>query len=321
VVPVVERAAGTSSEDLSEILAALSEVVSSPEVAGAGPRDTLADLGVDSLGLIQFVAALEHRLGIRFSHSELESLGTATLREMAQLVSAARSVGDSGGVRADATRSGARPPEPRLGITVRGFREADRGTLRRICIEESNLGTLNNLSPVFFLDQYCDDDPSSCFVAEFDGEVVGYCVGTLDTDRLRRGYATYMMRRAREILGSYRRAWPGLSWREHRWLWRQLLLERSPSRHSAYIVRQLGQLFGKTYAHFQLDQGKAPAGTVFALAHAWLEHLRSHGIQGAMLASVPGGPPAVDMWKRLGFAPLEVTQPNGSRVTWLLAIL
>ena len=89
----------------------------------------------------------------------------------------------------------------------------------------------------------------------------------------------------------------------------------------AFIVRQVGERFGKTYVHFQLDRAKAPAGTVFALARAWLEHLRSHGVQGAMLLSVPGGPAAVEMWKRLGFAPLEITRPNGSRVTWLLAIL
>jgi hypothetical protein len=89
----------------------------------------------------------------------------------------------------------------------------------------------------------------------------------------------------------------------------------------AFIVRQVGELFGKTYVHFQLDRAKAPAGTVFALARAWLEHLRSHGVHGAILLSVPGGPAAVEMWKRLGFAPLEITPPNGGRVTWLLAIL
>ena len=318
----MEAAARTSLEYLSEVLAALSEVDPSPEIAAADALDTLADLGVDSLGLIQFVAALERRFGIRLSHDDLESLGTATPREVAQLMRAATSARDAGAVRADATRPEARPGEPRLSITVRGYREADRGALSRICIEESNLGTLKKLAPVFFLDPYCDDDPSSCFVAELEGEVVGYWVGTLDVDKLRRGFPAYLMRRSREILGRYGRAWRGLSWREHRWFWRQVLLERFPGRRRlAFIVRQVGELFGRTYVHFQLDRAKAPAGTVFALARAWLEHLRSHGVQGAMLLSVPGGPAAVEMWKRLGFAPLEITRPNGSRVTWLLAIL
>jgi len=318
MVVIADRAAGTSSEDLSAILAVLSEVVSSPAITAAEPLDTLTDLGVDSLGLIQFVAALEQRFGIQFSHSDLESFGTATLREVARLVNG---MSESGGGRAEATRAEVSAPEPGRSLTVRGYREADRAALRRICIEASSLGTLGSLAPVFFLDQYCDDDPSSCFVAEFDGEVVGYWVGTRDVVRLRRGVLAYMLRRVREILGTYRRAWPGLSWAEHKWFWQQVLRERTPSRHSALIARQVGELFARTYLHFQLDPTKAPAGTVFALGHAWLEHLRSHGIQGAVLPSVPGGPRAMDMWKRLGFAPLGITLPNGSRVTWLLAIL
>ena len=315
---IANRAAGTPSEDLSAILAVLSEVVSSPDITAAEPLDTLTDLGVDSLGLIQFVAALEQRFGIQFSPADLESFGTTPLREIARLVSG---TSESGGGGADATGPEVGAPEPGRRLTVRGYREADRATLRRICIEASSLGTLGSLAPVFFLDQYCDDNPSSCFVAEFDGEVVGYWVGTLDVARLRRGVLAYMVRRFRDILGTYRRASPGLSWAEHKWFWRQVLRERTPSRHSVLIAHQVGELFSRTYLHFQLDPTKAPAGTIFALGHAWLEHLRSHGIQGAVLPSVPGGPPAMDMWKRLGFAPLEITLPNGSRITWLLAIL
>src|SRR5256712_10102599 len=205
---------------------------------------------------------------------------------------------------------------------IRPSRFARRGALSRICIEESNLGTLKDLAPVFFLDPYCDDDPSSCFVAELEGEVVGYWVGTLDVDKLRRGFPAYLMRRSREILGRYGRAWRGLSWREHRWFWRQVLLERFPGRRRlAFIVRQVGELFGKTYVHFQLDRAKAPAGTVFALARAWLQHLRPHGVQGAMLPSVPGGPAAGRTWERLGFAPLQITPPNGSPRTPVLVML
>jgi acyl carrier protein len=318
MVAVADRAVGRSSEDLSAILAVLSAVVTSPAIIAAQPLDTLTDLGVDSLGLIQFVAALEQRFGIRFAEDDLESFGTATLSEVARLVSGKS---EAGGGRAETTLPEVSAPEPGRRLTVRGYREADRAALRRICIEASSLGALGSLAPVFFLDQYCDDDPSSCFVAEFDGEVVGYWVGTRDVVRLRRGVLAHTMRRLGEILGTYRRAWPALSWAEHKWFWRQVLRERTPSRHSVLIARQLGELFARTDFHFQLEPTKAPAGTIFALAHAWLEHLRAHGLQGTVLPSVPGGPPAMDMWKRLGFTPLEVTLPNGSRLTWLLAIL
>jgi hypothetical protein len=60
---------------------------------------------------------------------------------------------------------------------------------------------------------------------------------------------------------------------------------------------------------------------VFSLARVWMDHLRSHGIRGALLPSVPGGPSTIEMWKRLGFAPVEVPHPDGARRTWLLAVL
>jgi hypothetical protein len=87
------------------------------------------------------------------------------------------------------------------------------------------------------------------------------------------------------------------------------------------MARLGGDLFGRTYVHFQVDRKSAPAGTVFALARAWLDYLRGRGVQGALLPSVPGGEAALEMWKRVGFAPVLVTTRAGEPATWLVAIL
>jgi hypothetical protein len=98
--------------------------------------------------------------------------------------------------------------------------------------------------------------------------------------------------------------------------------ERHPSRErTEFILRQVGELHGKTYVHFQIDKPKAPAGTVFTLARAWIDHLRARGVGGALLPSIPGGEAALPMWQRLGFLPVQVIDSDGVRQTWLVATL
>lgn len=303
-------------EDLAEVVAALAEVVSSPEVAACDPLDTLVDLGVDSLTMIQFVTALERRFAVRLADRDLEALGTATLRDVCRLVRAA-----AGPSRTPDGSPPAGDADRRPGVTVRGYREADRDVVRRICIEGSSWGTLRDLAPLFFLEQYLRD-PRSCFVAELEDQVVGYWVGTVDVGKLRRDFLRHIAGRAPAILGWYRSARPRLSRAERRRFWRQVLVERYPSRRrSAFILRQVGEVFGTTFVHFQVDRDRAPAGTVFSLARVWLEHLRSRGLRGALLPSVPGGASTLEMWKRLGFSPVEIPHPDGARRTWLLALL
>jgi acyl carrier protein len=304
----VGRAGEAVADEVAAVLAVVAEVVPSVDVATCDPLDTLADLGIDSLTLVTLVAALEARFTVRLANEDLEALGTATLRDVAGLLGRA-----AGGTRA--------PVECPGGPTVRPYRDADRTALRRICIEETSLGTFRELSPLFFLDQYCEADPASCLVAEADGAIVGYWVGTLDLARLQRQFPRHVARHAGDLFSWYRRAWPTLSPAEHRRFWRLVLVERQPSRARAALMARLGgDLFGRTYVHFQLDKKTAPAGTVFALARAWLDHLRSRGIRGGILPSVPGGDAALEMWKRIGFTPVPVVTPAGTPTTWLLAI-
>jgi acyl carrier protein len=307
----VGRADEGLAEDVSGVLDVLAGVVPSLDVAACDPRDTLTDLGVDSLTLVAFVAALETRFGVRLPNEELEALGTATLHDVARLVARA----------ADGSAMPAREEDP-AATTIRAFREADRPALRRICMDEASFGPFRELSPLFFLEQYCDADPGSCFVAEANGEIVGYWVGTLDVARLQRDFPRHMLRHAGEIARWYRRAWRRLSIAEHRRFWHLVLVDRQPPRtRTALMARLGGDMFGRTYPHFQVDRKRAPAGTVFALARAWLDHLRSRGVRGALLPSVPGGEAALEMWKRAGFTPVPGTTPAGDPGIWLLAVL
>ncbi len=313
----VANVAAPAVVDDSDVLAVLAGVASSLEISGCDPRDTLADLGIDSLTLVEFVAALERRFAVQLSNTELESLGTATVQDICRLVRRAAGPKDDAGAVAAESRI-----EPRSVITVRGYRATDDVVLRRICIEQSALGTFKELAPLFFLTQYCASDPASCFVAEHEGEIVGYWVGTLDVEVFRRGFLAHLVRHARDVLGWYHSAWSRLSLAEHRRFWRQILIERHPSRRrTAFILRQVGELYGKTYVHFQIDKPRAPAGTVFTLARAWIDHLRARRTGGALLPSVPGGDAALPMWERLGFLPVKVTRPDGVAQTWLVATL
>ena len=79
-------------------------------------------------------------------------------------------------------------------VIIRAYGPQDREAIRRINYETSFL----NKPHLFFDDRevvadaltryYTDFEPGSCFVAEAQGRVIGYIVGTLDLARMRRVY-------------------------------------------------------------------------------------------------------------------------------------
>ncbi len=79
-------------------------------------------------------------------------------------------------------------------VNIRPYRPQDREAIQRINYETSFL----HKPHLFFDDQevvadaltryYTDFEPASCFVAEAQGCVVGYIIGTLDLARMRRVY-------------------------------------------------------------------------------------------------------------------------------------
>lgn len=81
-----------------------------------------------------------------------------------------------------------------INVTIRAYSPQDRESIRRINYETSFVH-----KPHLFCDDrevvadaltryYTDFEPGSCFVAEAQGCVVGYIIGTLDLIRMRREY-------------------------------------------------------------------------------------------------------------------------------------
>ncbi len=86
-----------------------------------------------------------------------------------------------------------------LQIKIRTYQAADRAAIRRISYETSFLHR-----PHLFFDDpelvtdaltryYLDFEPESCFVAEAQGRVVGYIIGTLDMARMNYVYGVKIL--------------------------------------------------------------------------------------------------------------------------------
>ena len=84
-------------------------------------------------------------------------------------------------------------------ITVRPFLAPDRAAVRRICYETSFLE-----NPRLYTDDCdvvadvmtaysTDREPQACFVAVCDGQVVGYCVGVKDLNRMNQVFFKKML--------------------------------------------------------------------------------------------------------------------------------
>lgn len=79
------------------------------------------------------------------------------------------------------------------GVIVRPYRQSDRNELRRICADTGWLG--KPIDPVFqdrelFADfltsYYLNHEPDSCWVAEKDGRIIAYTMGSVRPDQYRR---------------------------------------------------------------------------------------------------------------------------------------
>lgn len=75
------------------------------------------------------------------------------------------------------------------GVTVRTYREQDRSGLRGVLARSGEgdpaaTSVFGEHDPAVWLDRYADGEPGSFFVAEQDGELLGYLTGCLDTSAL-----------------------------------------------------------------------------------------------------------------------------------------
>jgi len=173
-------------------------------------------------------------------------------------------------------------------IAVRAYRPADRAAVRRICADTACFG--RPIEPVFadrelfadaLLGGFTDYEPESCFVAEEEGQVVGYLAGVLDGRRARRVFARRVLPRlVRRVL--LRGHWLRPSF------WRLMLAAALVARPRSRAVAA-GLAGHPATLHLNLDERARGRGAGSALLAAFLDCARARGVRGIHVSVATDG--------------------------------
>jgi len=183
-------------------------------------------------------------------------------------------------------------------VIIRKYRASDRIHLRRISCETAFVGLARKA--IFTDDEvladaliacYTDFEPESCFVAEVDSRVVGYCVGSLNTSVMNR---------------ISRRLMPGIFWKA---LARGVFLRKENLTFFYYCARSAlkGELyapdFSKEYPatlHINIEDGYRKQGLGQKLIGAFIENAQAHKVPGVHFGAFSG--PGTNFFSKMGFA-------------------
>ena len=305
---------------------ALAEVVGEQELETAVAGDLVVDLGLDSIALIGFVLKIESELGQPLSGQQIAALRDTPVVELDELVASwamqrglpggsDRSDPEVGIVGADESpRPGVEPPPGAASpVTFRRFREPDRGEMAELCRRTCTHPWLRGMAHLLWLYQYLDHEPEACFVAETEGRVIAYWVGSSDEPALADRFREHVRRYQGEFVRLYAASLgKTLSPRRHFWFWRMIIGAAIRPRWAfrSYNRRdEIGPILSMTKVHFQVEQGRQSAGVVFELARAWLEYLATRGVDISCLPGFPGGEQneaeAAKYWRRIGYHPVR----------------
>ena len=202
-------------------------------------------------------------------------------------------------------------------VLVRGYEPRDRTAVRRICCDTADRG-----EPVerFFRDRelfadlltryYTDWEPEAVWVAEQDGQVVGYVTGCLDTARYRWRMArriipwTVLQGVCRGVLWSPE-AWRFLKAAVQTWRVGRLGLANSLEAYPAHL-------------HVNLRRGSRGHGVGRRLVERFIEQVAARGLPGLHAAVRDDNHSACHFFERLGFGILSrhrVVFPDGATLT------
>jgi ribosomal protein S18 acetylase RimI-like enzyme len=180
---------------------------------------------------------------------------------------------------------------------IRPYTPADRPAVRHICFETGYMGepvdwlygdreSFNDLITRYYTDQ----EPESIFLAERDGQVVGYLTGCVDSARTK-GVGAREMQRVLLHGGLVR---PGTA----RFLWRLLFdVLRDRDTPSEYLKDP------RYPAHLHVDllpEGRG-RGMGRRLMTAWLDRLRLLGVPGVHLGTFAENANAIGFFQTCGF--------------------
>jgi ribosomal protein S18 acetylase RimI-like enzyme len=192
----------------------------------------------------------------------------------------------------------------RAGVIIRKYRASDRAAVRSICYDTGLMG--DPIDPYFgclelfadyWMNYYTDYEPESAFIAEADGEVVGYLVGCKSTAIQQEAQNKRILPRIRRKLFSFGYKvdgrFFGFMYRYLRSMWRHEVVEEPVADYPAHL-------------HMNLKNGFRSQGIGSLLMRIFLEYLKSNGIGGIHLGTTSYNKLAVPFYRKWGFR--EVSQ-------------
>lgn len=192
------------------------------------------------------------------------------------------------------------PPE----TTIRPYEARDRTAVRRICCDTADRG--GPIESIFHDRElvadlvtryYTDYEPETSWVAESDGQVVGYLTGALDTTRQQRVMVRKILPAA--IASAIRR---GVFRRKETWRLAALMLRNA---FSFFSPRRLDLRRWPAHLHIDIQDGYRGARVGQRLMTEFENAVRRHGLPG-IHASVRGdNSKACAFFEKMGYIKLH----------------
>lgn len=186
--------------------------------------------------------------------------------------------------------------------TIRAFAPADRDRLHELFARagaDSASGELWGDAPserAVYLDPYLELEPESVFLAEIDGELVGYLTGCLDSSRLpsedqrlERAIVEHRLWRRPRAAAFFMRAATDLLW--------------AKVRREATVSGDFSDPRWPAHLHINVAPEARGTGAADGLMLSWFDRLDAAGSPGCHLQTLVENTRAVRFFERMGFAP------------------
>lgn len=151
-----------------------------------------------------------------------------------------------------------------------------------------------------YLDPYLDLDPHSVFLAETDGELVGYLTGCLDSSRLpsedermNRAITEHRLMFRPRVIGFFARALFDMVW--------------AKLRRQEIVSGDFADPCWPAHLHINVVPEARGTGAADALMAAWFDRLTESEAQGCHLQTLAENTRALRFFERMGFQPHGTT--------------
>jgi ribosomal protein S18 acetylase RimI-like enzyme len=183
---------------------------------------------------------------------------------------------------------------------IRLYRPADRQAIRTICSDTADLSQpLENFfsdREVFadaMMNYYTDGEPQSLWVADYQGQAIGYVAGCLDTRRHMRSAITKI------LPGVFIRALArGVFW--HRDSWNLIRCMIKSAQLGGFHRRDVSVLYPANL-HINLEAGFRGQGLGRRLVEQFFAQARSAGCPGVQVSTSRDNKSACNFFEHLGF--------------------